>query len=102
MRPKHQVHVGWDHSRGQLGIWIRIEDPRTGELHILTEEGWKKHYPGVETSPTVFLSSDEGDAFLQQVIAQYRPIVRTNSDQIEALKNHLADMRRIVFKSDET
>lgn len=78
-------------------VEVRIQKGNSAAKTIVMEP----HYPGEYVAPVVILSKGEVQALFNQLWQMgYRPKDGTgNGGHVEAIKYHLEDMRKLVFKS---
>ena len=89
-----RVGSGYLPDRNRYGIWLYNEDDL-----LITEDGLQYHAPGVGMSPTVALEKHQAEALMTMLWSEgIRPRDWGHEGQVEALKNHLEDMRTLVFR----
>lgn len=91
-----KVHVTFDYSWGDICVYIKEG------AFLLTQKGPVLHNPGeLIKEPLLQLTKEEAvdlmDGLYQQGI---RPTEVGTAGQLAAMKYHLEDMRKLVFKND--
>jgi len=89
------------------GIWVFDKDDTTGKTKILECEGpfsWKEAIPGhLLPKPLISTSTREGEAIFEKFLERVkeagfgRDKVSIESGELKATKEHLADMKKLVF-----
>jgi hypothetical protein len=95
-----RVSAGYLHDSNGYGIWISRWSPSTHRQQFLNEHtGWTETSQGEYRSPTVLLKPDQTEELMSRMwIEGARPSKWGHEGEVAGLKDHLADMRRIVSK----
>ena len=90
---------------GVFGLWVRSYEwdaDQARELpKLITNDGLEEINPGFYHSPTARLDANQAAQLMQSLWdAGIRPTGWGHEGQVQALTNHLEDMRTLVFKED--
>lgn len=90
-------------DQGAFGIWLHTTNwPGTDRYILTADTGTELHEPGVAAAPTLVIDEKQAQRLLSSLWAQgIRPNGWGHEGQVSALKDHLADMRKLVFKDGE-
>tara|TARA_R110000796_G_scaffold247856_1_gene373869 strand:+ start:1139 stop:1492 length:354 start_codon:yes stop_codon:yes gene_type:complete len=96
------INVGFMPDRGRFGVWCytsnRIVRDGDADSYLITEEGVELHEPGMFRSPTLDISREQAERLMSQLWAEgIRPNGWGHEGQVDALKAHLEDMRRLAL-----
>lgn len=96
-----RVSAGYLHDPSGYGIWILRSSRSTGrEQHLDSLTGWAERQPGEYRAPTVLLKPDQAEELMTRMwVEGARPAKWGHEGEVAGLKDHLADMRRLVAKS---
>lgn len=95
----NSINAGYSPETGLYGLWIYKDTLEVRSL--LTDEGLQEHAPGTYREATAYLNKSQLEVLMSRLWDEgIRPSNWGHEGQVSALKDHLADMRRLVFNSD--
>jgi hypothetical protein len=93
------IDATYDPSWGRYGIWIAKQ--LDGERHALTSEGLELKTPGEYCAATAYFDKPQLEVLMSRLWDEgIRPSNWGHDGQVAALKDHLQDMRRLVFNGE--
>lgn len=99
-----KVFIDYDAPFAGMAIFFYEDRPDGRYIVLPSELNFKKLVPGENLEPTYRLDHSKGEEFLQSlsnalVEAGFKPDeIKAGNKEVEALRYHLEDMRKLVFK----
>mgnify|MGYP003679688185 CR=1 FL=1 len=94
----YQINTGYMPDCGQYGLWIYDSPSIGGTRCLLTEHGPEPHEPGQFHSPSARFTKPQMEQLMTRLWAEgIRPSDWGSEGETAALKDHLADMRKLAM-----
>lgn len=96
----YQVRIGYQIDTGMYGVWLTEKQPN-GEIHALSENGAVVRSLGEEIPEATWLDKEQLSVLMDDLWATgIRPNGYAREGEIGAVRDHLEDMRKLVFRGD--